>query len=82
MKAALKRSLFQTVPAKHFVAALSTAVGGRAWRPNADILKHIEARSKTIIASSLVEECHNFQKNNSQSRGSSKFRRPERSMAV
>lgn len=82
LKRILMRSCFHTVPVQQLVSGFKSTSSGGAWRPSAEVKRVVESRSRCIISSGLVEEVHNFQKNLSQSRGSMRFRRPERAMAV
>lgn len=80
----LGRSVFRTTPVKQFVAAFEATTSGPAsWSPPHDaIVSLVVGRGRFMISSSIVEEVHNFQKNSGQARGSKRFRRPQRSMAI
>ena len=52
------------------------------WQLVQDITSLLQKRSSQVLSSVIVEHINNAQKNNRQAKGSMKYRRPERSLAV
>jgi hypothetical protein len=78
LKAMLNRSLFLLTPVCQLLAAYKEF----HFMPHEDIDQMVGERCQTVISSDIIENINNVRKNSRQARGSMKFRRPERSMAV
>lgn len=74
----LARSPFHTVACQQYVAAFSEV----GWVPHPSVAALANKRTTGVLTTLPVEDMHNLQKNTGQTRGSQKFRRPQRSMAV
>ena len=76
--AMLQRSLFHLVVNKQFLAACAET----KYRADPDLVQLDTEHMSGVLSSVVVEDVNNVQKNSRQARGSMKFRRPERAMAV
>lgn len=76
--AQLRRSAFQCVPTRQLVEGFKSS----EWACSDAIKSLIRERWSGVHSSIIIEEFNNIQKNSGQAKGSSKFRRPERSFAA
>lgn len=78
LEAQCRRSTFGSTLVRQLVAGHEAS----QWKPSAELTSLVKERWSGVISSIIIEEANNIQKNSRQSRGSMKFRRPERAYAA